>query len=137
MQISIPFRLRELLSSMICPQHVKTNQNTGLIRLLACLFMLIDHAGKMLFPRVPEMRLIGRLAFPLFAYGIAVGVVYTRNPVSYLKRIVLLARGLTRIVAEEFQFQLQCQQCNVAVVTDSEIMKKFNFLVDCKIKLDT
>lgn len=91
MQISVPSRLHELLSSMICPRYVKTNQNTGLIRLLACLFMLIDHAGKMLFPRVPEMRLIGRLAFPLFAYGIAVGVVYTRNPVSYLKRIVLLA----------------------------------------------
>lgn len=80
-----------LLSSMICPQHVKTNQNSGLIKLLACLFMLIDHAGKMLFPNVPEMRLIGRLAFPLFAYGIAVGAVYTHNPLRYLKRIVLLA----------------------------------------------
>ena len=91
MQISVPSRLHELLSSMICPQHVKTNQNTSLIRLLACLFMLIDHAGKMLFPRVPEMRLIGRLAFPLFAYGIAVGAVYTRDPLKYLKRIVLLA----------------------------------------------
>jgi len=76
--------------SLICPQIVRTNRNTGLIKLLACLFMLIDHAGKMLFPQIPEMRLIGRLAMPMFAYGIAVGAVYTRDPIRYLSRIVLL-----------------------------------------------
>ena len=80
-----PFR------SLTCPKQVRTNQNTGLIKLIACLCMAIDHAGKMLFPNIPEMRLIGRLAFPLFAYGIAVGALYTRNPLHYLKRIVLLA----------------------------------------------
>jgi len=84
-------RLRSLIRSLIEPATVRTNQNSGLIRILACVTMLIDHAGKMLFPQVPEMRLIGRLAFPLFAYGIAVGAVYTRDPVRYLKRIVLLA----------------------------------------------
>lgn len=77
--------------SLSCPQSVNTNQNTGLIKLLACLFMTIDHVGKMFFPHVPEMRLIGRLAFPLFAYGISVGAVYTRDPIRYLSRIVLLA----------------------------------------------
>lgn len=87
---SLPARMRGLLSSLVCPQTVRTNRDTGLIRLLACLFMLVDHAGKMLFPDVPEMRLIGRLAFPMFAYGIAVGAVYTRNPLRYLSRVVLL-----------------------------------------------
>ena len=76
--------------SLTCPQTIRTNRNTGLIKLLACLFMLIDHAGKMLFPQIPEMRLIGRLAMPMFAYGIAVGAVCTRDPVKYLSRIVLL-----------------------------------------------
>jgi len=84
-------RIQNFVQTMICPTEVRTNRNSGLIKLLACLFMLIDHAGKMLFPQVPEMRLIGRLAFPLFAYGIAVGAVYTRDPVKYLGRIVLLA----------------------------------------------
>jgi len=88
---SLSSHLGPFFRSMVCPRIVKTNQNTGLIKLLACLTMLIDHAGKMLFPHVPEMRLIGRLAFPLFAYGIAVGAVYTRSPLRYLKRIVLLA----------------------------------------------
>ena len=79
------------LDAFLCPREVKTNQNAGLIKLIACLTMLIDHAGKMLFPHIPQMRLIGRLAFPLFAYGIAVGAVYTRDPFRYLKRIVILA----------------------------------------------
>ena len=87
---ALPARARSLLLSLTCPQTVRTNRNTGLIRLLACLFMLCDHAGKMLFPDIPEMRLIGRLAFPMFAYGVAVGAVYTRNPIRYLSRIVLL-----------------------------------------------
>ena len=88
---SINLRLRDALSSIISPTQVRTNQDTGLIRLIACLTMLIDHAGKMLFPQHPEMRLIGRLAFPLFTYGIAVGAVYTKNPEKYLTRVVLLA----------------------------------------------
>ena len=78
-------------ASLTRPAAVRTNQYSGLIRLLACVFMFIDHAGKMLFPQYPVMRLIGRLAFPMFAYGIAVGAVYTRNPARYLSRVVLLA----------------------------------------------
>ena len=87
---SLPARARALALSLTCPRTVRTNRDTGLIRLLACLFMLVDHAGKMLFPDIPEMRLIGRLAFPMFAYGVAVGAVYTRNPMRYLSRMVLL-----------------------------------------------
>lgn len=84
-------RVMAALLSLTCPQRVRTNQDTGLIKLIACLCMFIDHAGKMLFPQYPVMRQIGRLAFPLFAYGIAVGAVYTKNPVKYLTRVVLLA----------------------------------------------
>ncbi len=83
--------LLDSLHTLTCPKQVKTNQNSGLIKLLACIFMFIDHAGKMLFPQYPIMRVIGRLAFPMFAYGIAVGAVYTRDPIRYLSRIVLLA----------------------------------------------
>ncbi|MBE5799894.1 MAG: hypothetical protein E7321_08100 [Clostridiales bacterium] len=91
MLIKLRTHLSALLSSLVCPAQVRTNRDTGLIKLLACVFMLVDHAGKMLFPHIPEMRLIGRLAFPMFAYGIAVGAVYTRDPIKYLSRIALLA----------------------------------------------
>lgn len=88
---SAALHARDAFASLLCPTQVRTNQDTGLIRLIACICMFIDHAGKMLFPQCPVMRLIGRLAFPLFAYGIAVGAVYTRSPEKYLTRVVLLA----------------------------------------------
>ena len=87
----MPSSLLSPLHALAHPNEVRTNQYAGLIRLLACVFMFIDHAGKMLFPQYPVMRMIGRLAFPMFAYGIAVGAVYTRNPMRYLTRVVLLA----------------------------------------------
>lgn len=79
------------LRALTRPAQVNTNRCSGLIRLLACALMFVDHAGKMLFPQYPVMRMIGRLAFPMFAYGIAVGAVYTRDPLRYLSRVVLLA----------------------------------------------
>ncbi|MCQ2437580.1 MAG: conjugal transfer protein TraX [Clostridia bacterium] len=67
------------------------NNNTDLLKLIAMITMFCDHAGKMLFPHYPVMRMIGRLAFPIYAYCIAVGCVYTKDPLRYLKRIVLMA----------------------------------------------
>ena len=59
---------------------VQLNRDTSLLKLIAMVTMLIDHAGKILFPQLSFMRVVGRLAFPLYAYCIAVGCVYTRNP---------------------------------------------------------
>lgn len=73
------------------PHKVDLNTDTNLLKLIAMIAMLIDHSGKMLFPQYPIMRCIGRLAFPIYAYCLAAGCVYTRNPLKYFKRIVLLA----------------------------------------------
>ena len=73
------------------PAEVALNRDTNLLKIVAMLTMLCDHAGKMLFPQYPIMRIIGRLAFPIYAYCLAAGCVYTRNPLNYLRRIVLLA----------------------------------------------
>ena len=56
----------------------------------ASLSMLIDHAGLMLFNDNPTMRMIGRLAFPIFAFFIAEGFRYTRNRGKYFMRVFLL-----------------------------------------------
>ena len=34
------------------------NTATGALKLIALCFMMIDHMGKMLFPQVPEMRIL-------------------------------------------------------------------------------
>ena len=73
------------------PQKVGLNIDTNLLKLIAMIAMFIDHSVKMLFPQYPIMRIIGRIAFPIYAYCIAVGCVYTKDMLKYFKRIVLLA----------------------------------------------
>lgn len=72
------------------PKEVRLNTDTNLLKLVAMATMLIDHTGKMFFAQYNIMRIIGRLAFPIYAYCIAVGCVYTHNRLKYLSRIVLL-----------------------------------------------
>ena len=80
-----------MLDRFLRPAQIKTNQDGALLRLIACICMFIDHAGKMLFPQLTWMRLVGRLAFPLFAYGIAVGAAMTKHPQQYITRVAALA----------------------------------------------
>ena len=61
------------ISWPFAPTAVRLNGDTGLLKLVAMLAMFCDHAGKMLFPQYPIMRIIGRLAFPIYAYCLAVG----------------------------------------------------------------
>ena len=41
------------------------------LKLIAAVAMLLDHAGILLFPHVRLFRILGRLAYPVFAYMIA------------------------------------------------------------------
>ena len=70
---------------------VTASQGRGLsastLKIFACVFMLIDHVGLILLPDLPILRVIGRLAYPIFAYFIAEGCRYTRNK---LKRFLLV-----------------------------------------------
>jgi len=78
------------LSVLFAPKEVGLNRDTNLLKMVAMISMLIDHAGKMFFPQYRIMRIIGRLAFPLYAYCIAVGCVYSKNRLKYLSRILLM-----------------------------------------------
>ncbi len=69
-------------------KHISLSAST--LKILACVSMLIDHAGMLLFPQEHWMRLVGRIAFPLFAYFIAEGCQYTRNRLKRLATIVIL-----------------------------------------------
>ena len=55
----------------------------NVLKILAAIFMTIDHIGVMLFPRVEILRIIGRLALPIYAFMIAEGCKYTRNKKKY------------------------------------------------------
>ncbi|HHY72262.1 MAG TPA: conjugal transfer protein TraX [Bacillus bacterium] len=62
-----------------------------MIEIIAMLSMLIDHIGVVFFPDDPFFRILGRLAFPLYAWGIVQGYFYTRNIKNYQKRLLWLA----------------------------------------------
>lgn len=59
--------------------------------IIAMLTMLIDHLGVVFFPEQEWLRIIGRLAMPLYTYGIVQGYKYTGNFKKYLLRLFILA----------------------------------------------
>ncbi|MGG6295156.1 TraX family protein [Leptolyngbya sp. AN02str] len=61
------------------------------IKLLAALFMVIDHVGYVLVDNNSTMRLIGRLSFPLFAWLLVQGEAHTRNIWRYGIRLLIFA----------------------------------------------
>ena len=60
------------------------------LKIIGAIAMLIDHIGFMFFPDVIVFRLIGRLAFPIFALMISEGAKYTKNKLRYFLTIFLL-----------------------------------------------
>ena len=66
------------------------NTATTWLKIIALVFMFIDHAGKMLFPGVAEMRILGRIAFPVYVWCMIVGFHYTRSVLKYLLRILVV-----------------------------------------------
>ena len=73
----------------LCYKQVDLNQDTALLKLVAMAAMLCDHTGKMFF-HSNTMRIIGRMAFPLYAYCISVGCVFTRDHLRYLRRLAIV-----------------------------------------------
>ncbi|MBR2715406.1 MAG: hypothetical protein IKB73_04275 [Ruminococcus sp.] len=52
--------------------------------------MFIDHLGVVLFPEYELMRIVGRLAYPIFAYFIAQGCRYTKNKLRRFLNVFIL-----------------------------------------------
>ena len=71
------------------PSPPAGNNATIWLKMIALFFMFVDHAGKMLFPSISEMRYLGRIAFPLYVWCIIVGFYYTRSVPRFLRRMVI------------------------------------------------
>lgn len=57
------------------------------LKIIACVFMVIDHVGLTFFPDEDIFRILGRLSFPLFAFLIAEGNRYSKHK---LRRFFLI-----------------------------------------------
>jgi hypothetical protein len=93
----------------------------NLLKLLAALFMLLDHIGFYYFDVLPDLavmvlRLLGRLAFPIFAWSVARGFTRTHNLVAYFVRMAgfaLVSEVIIRLA--DHLVGLQMEWTNVLV----------------------
>lgn len=73
----------------------QTQTKSGLtgnqLKLIALITMTVDHIGMLLLPQVTVLRIIGRIAMPLYAYMIAQGCRYTHDRRRYFLRLAGLA----------------------------------------------
>lgn len=53
--------------------------------------MLLDHFGDAYFKQISLMNVIGRIAFPIFAFQISEGYLHTKNLKKYFLRLFLFA----------------------------------------------
>lgn len=80
-----------LYNSNMKEKVTNLNTNTTFIKLLGIITMTIDHIGSVIFPNVLILRIIGRIAFPLFAWCILLGYYRTSNIKKYIIRLLLVA----------------------------------------------
>lgn len=70
-----------------------TSQN---LKLIALITMTLDHIGAVLLPQFLVLRVIGRIAFPIYSFLIVNGFFYTRNWKKYLMRLFMFA-GISEV----------------------------------------
>lgn len=61
------------------------------LKLLAMISMIFDHIGHMFFPNDILYRVIGRLAYPLFAFQLSVGYSHTKHKEKHILKMILFA----------------------------------------------
>lgn len=61
------------------------------LKIIAITTMLIDHIGSVIFPETITFRIVGRLAFPLFAFLLTEGYIHTSNLKKYIFRLAIFS----------------------------------------------
>lgn len=61
------------------------------IKIIAIISMLLDHSGDVFLKKFTFLNILGRIAFPLFAFQLVVGYYNTKSIKKYLFRLLLFA----------------------------------------------
>lgn len=70
-------------------KSIKPPLSGNSLKIIGALFMVCDHVGMLLFPDVVILRILGRIALPIFAFLIAEGCRYTKNKLRYFLTVFL------------------------------------------------
>jgi hypothetical protein len=73
------------------PAARKFDQGRELLKWVAIVTMTVDHVGLLFFPEYPIFRIVGRIAFPIFAYLLVLGMESTHDTRGYFNRLLFLA----------------------------------------------
>lgn len=81
-----------LLSLFTILQAIKDKGiNQNMLKVIAVITMTIDHVGYFMFPEIRELRIIGRIAYPIFTYLFALSYRYSGNKIKLLGRLTIFA----------------------------------------------
>lgn len=93
------------------------------LKILAVIFMTIDHIGMILFPTQKIFRMIGRLAFPIFAYTFSEGCKYTKNRTRHFLMLCAMA-VLCQVV---YTLTLNTLHMNILVTLSLSVVTIYSF----------
>ena len=63
--------------------------NSNALKIIAMILMLLDHMWGTIIPGNQWMTLVGRMAFPIFAFLIVEGYIHTSDYKKYIKRLLI------------------------------------------------
>ena len=92
------------------------------LKLIALVSMTIDHIGYFLLPQLKLLRILGRIAFPIFAYMIAEGCRHTSNRLRYFLGIL----GLGILVQVFFWYTRQSLYQHILITFSMSIALIFS-----------
>lgn len=72
-------------------KETQVGLNGFTLKMTAVVSMLCDHLGKVFFPDCIILNIIGRLAFPLFAFVLVEGFLHTKDVKKYMLRLLIFA----------------------------------------------
>ena len=78
------------------------------LKLIAVIAMTLDHIGLALFPQQILFRVVGRLAFPIYAYMIGEGCVHTRSMGRYFGTMAAVAAVCQAVYYVALDSLFQC-----------------------------
>lgn len=88
-----------------------------MLEFIALSTMIADHVGKVFFPDMLILQIIGRLSFVIYAYFIAIGYRNTKNAKKYFVRILIVA-----LISQFFYSQLIGKYLNICFTLSAGIV---------------
>lgn len=82
--------------------------NSFQLKIIATICMTIDHVGTIFFPNIKILKIIGRIAFPIFAFLMANTFKYSKNIDKKYKKL-----GIFAFISQIFCFLLGVKGLNI------------------------